>query len=130
MLFLTIRTDKPQAELAIYNNQKQLYVLSYLADRQLAETIHSQILKLLKKLKYDLSDLDGIVIYKGPGSFTGLRIGFSVANAFAYAFDIKIIAESGNDWQGLGIKKLISKKGAQQVFPKYGSKVHITKPKK
>jgi|SRR3989344_3009700 len=46
--------------------------------------------KLLKKYKIDFKDLDGIEVETGPGSFTGLRVGVSVANAIGYTLNIPV----------------------------------------
>src|SRR5688500_13935494 len=108
MIILTIRTDKEEAELGLYDDSKELAYVCWPAHRQLAETIHKKLEQLLnpdKKLldlssnfngagkftrknfdknfggsSYSLSDIGGIVAYKGPGSFTGLRVGLSTAN--------------------------------------------------
>ncbi|MBI3954634.1 hypothetical protein HY333_01175 [Candidatus Collierbacteria bacterium] len=47
----------------------------------------SQILK--KKLK-DFKDISSIEVNPGPGSFTGTRVGVAIANALAFALDIKV----------------------------------------
>lgn len=44
----------------------------------------------LKSAKCAMSDLDAIVVYRGPGSYTSLRIGISCANSLAFALDIPI----------------------------------------
>ena len=40
--------------------------------------------------KMDFKDLDGIEVETGPGSFTGLRVGVSVANALGFELDIPV----------------------------------------
>ena len=130
MLTLTIRTDKPEAELGLYDGLKQLAYFNWLADRQLAETIHLKLKQLLDEQGLALNDLQGIVAYKGPGSFTGLRIGLSVANALAAGINIPIVAVTGQDWQAEGIKRLSLNKNDKIALPKYGSPPHITKPRK
>lgn len=40
---------------------------------------------LLKSLQWTLADLDGFAVTPGPGSFTGIRIGLSTIQAFAFA---------------------------------------------
>lgn len=46
--------------------------------------------KLLKSQKLEFKDLKGIGVEVGPGSFTGLRVGVSVANALGYALGIPV----------------------------------------
>ena len=48
------------------------------------------IIKLLKKHKLDFKDLKGIEVETGPGSFTGIRVGVSVANALAFSLVIPV----------------------------------------
>lgn len=46
--------------------------------------------KILKKSKIAFKDLKGIEVETGPGSFTGLRVGVSVANALGYSLGILV----------------------------------------
>lgn len=48
------------------------------------------ILKLLQTAKCELKTLQGIEVETGPGSFTGLRVGVSVANALGFALGIPV----------------------------------------
>jgi tRNA threonylcarbamoyladenosine biosynthesis protein TsaB len=47
--------------------------------------------ELLKEAGLRVSDLDAVAVSKGPGSFTGLRIGVSTAKGIAYAASIPLI---------------------------------------
>src|SRR5205809_5421914 len=98
MKILALRTDRPEAELYLYQNDRKLAGLKWQAHRQLAETLNSRIKEILNKSSISYGDLEAIAIYKGPGSFTGLRIGMSVANALAYGLDLPIVAAGGDDW--------------------------------
>ncbi len=58
---------------------------------------HSKLLaifidQLLKKNKIKPKKLDAVSVSQGPGSYTGLRIGVSIAKAMAYSLNIKLIA--------------------------------------
>ena len=46
--------------------------------------------KVLKQKKLKLEDLSSIKVNKGPGSFTGLRVGISIANALSFLLKIPI----------------------------------------
>ncbi len=156
MIILGLRTDKPEAELYLYDGQKKLAGKKWQAHRELAETIHKQVDKILNpgtknsklhnpitdysaqvlvrgkqvNYKYSLSDIKGIVCFKGPGSFTGLRIGLSVANALAYANKIPIVAQCGNDWLEKGIVNLQAGKNDKAALPHYDRPAATTLPRK
>ncbi len=128
MIVLGLRTDKPEAELYLYDGSKKLAELKWQAHRQLAETIHTKIKLLLDGRA--LSDIGGIVFFEGPGSFTGLRIGASVTNALAYSLQVPIVALGGADWLERGRKQLASGDNQKLAIPKYGGKINISQPKK
>ena len=46
--------------------------------------------ELLQKHKLRLQDIECIEVNPGPGSFTGVRVGISVANALSYALGIPV----------------------------------------
>jgi tRNA threonylcarbamoyladenosine biosynthesis protein TsaB len=130
-MILTIRTDKPEAEIGLYDldGQERTY-MTWLAHRELSNTLLSTIHEQLGRLKKDFTDLTGIVVFQGPGSFTGLRIGITVANAFAYGRQIPIVGEMGDGWIKVGLSRLADRQNDTQVLPVYGSDAHITTPKK
>ena len=59
-----------------------------------AESLHGFIDAVLKEGQIEKSELDAIAISKGPGSYTGLRIGVSAAKGLCYALDIPLISIS------------------------------------
>lgn len=130
MLILTIRTDKPEAEIGLYDGDQQLAYESWEAYRELSVTIHKKIDELLARRQQKLQDIQGIACFKGPGSFTGLRIGLTVANALAHALHIPIVARQNPQWLETGIADLLAGKNDQTALPEYGSPAHITAQKK
>jgi tRNA threonylcarbamoyladenosine biosynthesis protein TsaB len=130
MKILAIRTDKPEAELYIYDGKKKLAEIKWQAHLKLAETLNFKIEEILNMLSISYEDLDGIAIFKGPGSFTGLRIGMSVANALAYAQNIPIAAVGGDDWLKESVERLQAGQNDKVGIPEYGAPPHVTKPRK
>ena len=130
MLILSIQTDHPEAEIGLFKDNLEITYETWRADRELAETLHSKIFDMLQKNNCDWSDISGVVCYEGPGSFTGLRIGITVANTLAYGLNIPIAAATGEDWVKQAITKISDSKKTQYVRPEYGSLPHITQPRK
>jgi tRNA threonylcarbamoyladenosine biosynthesis protein TsaB len=84
----------------------------------------------MSQSKINQEQLSAIIVYKGPGSFTGLRIGVSVANTYAYALNIPIVGCSGDDWLIDGIQSIKQNINEKIITPEYGGKINITSPKK
>lgn len=66
---------------------------------------HSQLLTvfiedLFKSNNFDFKSLDAVAVSKGPGSYTGLRIGVSVAKGLCYGLDIPLISVGSIDALG------------------------------
>lgn len=57
-----------------------------------AEKLHSFILEVLKQAGKSMEDIDAIAVSKGPGSYTGLRIGVSTAKGLCFALDKPLIS--------------------------------------
>jgi tRNA threonylcarbamoyladenosine biosynthesis protein TsaB len=127
---LTIRTDKPEAEIGLYDDSQQLAYEAWSAHRQLGLTIHAKVVTLLQSADKQWSDIQGIVAFRGPGSFTGLRIGLTVANSLAYAQNCPLVGSTGEDWIAAGLQRLQSGENDRTVMPEYGAEVHITEQKK
>jgi tRNA threonylcarbamoyladenosine biosynthesis protein TsaB len=129
MVILTIRTDKPEAEVGLYEDQQQLAYEVWQAHRELSVTIHQKIKTILQEQDKRLEDVQGIVGFAGPGSFTGLRIGLTVANALAYGLHIPVVAAQ-DDWIEQGIARLMAGDRDKIALPEYGAPIHITQQKK
>lgn len=109
---------------------------TFAGGRELNSLIIKKLDKVLSYSQEHQSTLTGIIVAAGPGSFTGLRIGLSVANTIAYVRDVPIVAieeaKSAEDLLQNGLKVLKSR-GASfdgAVVPHYGAEPHITIPKK
>jgi tRNA threonylcarbamoyladenosine biosynthesis protein TsaB len=57
-----------------------------------AEKLHVFIEEIIKEANIDFSDLKAIAVSKGPGSYTGLRIGVSAAKGLCFALNIPLIS--------------------------------------
>ncbi|MEN8787956.1 MAG: tRNA (adenosine(37)-N6)-threonylcarbamoyltransferase complex dimerization subunit type 1 TsaB [Flavobacteriaceae bacterium] len=59
-----------------------------------SEQLHNFIERSMEEAKVKPKDLDAVAVSKGPGSYTGLRIGVSTAKGLCYALDIPMISVS------------------------------------
>ncbi|MEM9687811.1 MAG: tRNA (adenosine(37)-N6)-threonylcarbamoyltransferase complex dimerization subunit type 1 TsaB [Bacteroidota bacterium] len=57
-----------------------------------SENLHVFIKIVLKEAAISIDELDAIAVSKGPGSYTGLRIGVSAAKGLCYALDIPLLS--------------------------------------
>jgi tRNA threonylcarbamoyladenosine biosynthesis protein TsaB len=104
------------------------------ASKLLSEELPGKIEDALKSLNLSFWDVSGIVVFKGPGSFTGLRIGITVVNTIADQVGVPIVGESGEgsseDWIERGLKRLKLSQNDKIILPEYGGEANITQPRK
>ncbi len=100
------------------------------ADRTLAQGLLLYIKQKLQENNADFRDLSAIGVLKGPGSFTGLRIGITVVNTLASSMSIPIVGETGDDWKQKAIEAIELGRNDEIVMPYYGSEANITKQRK
>lgn len=129
-MIITLKTDNPVAEIGVYKDDAQVSYYTWEAGRQLARDLLRVLHEQLQKGGFDWKDISGIVVFKGPGSFTGLRIGLTVANTLAYSEQAPIVGEGGDNWIDDGLARLKSGSNDKIVLPHYGVEANITKQKK
>ena len=100
------------------------------ADRTLARDMLAYMRDRLAEHDATLDDIEGIGVFRGPGSFTGLRIGMTVLNTLAQANRVAIVGELGNDWEEKCLERLVRGDNDHIVLPEYGGDAHVTKPRK
>jgi tRNA threonylcarbamoyladenosine biosynthesis protein TsaB len=141
-MILALKTAEPIAEIYLLNDHnlagsepaKKIAETAkkWEAGRTLAKNLLGEIEQLLagSDPAKEWKDLTGIIVFRGPGSFTGLRIGITTANALAYAQNTPIVGVAGDNWLTDGLKKLAAGQNDKIVLPEYGAPPHITKPRK
>ena len=93
MYILHIDSTTKICSVAISDKNKLLELTEVNSDKLVhSEKLHLFIEKCLLKANLGVSDLKAINVSKGPGSFTGLRIGVSAAKGLAYGLNIPLIS--------------------------------------
>ncbi len=94
-MFLCIDTTSSVAGVTITGkNPVYIKIDPYHASEKIIRTIDEAI----KKSGAELKDLEGVFVIKGPGSFTGLRVGIAVANQFAHQLKAPITGVTTDEW--------------------------------
>ena len=79
---LAIETSSPTLSVALKKTNGRLHQATVRGFMKHAENLLPVIDRLLKKERLKLQDIDAFLIGRGPGSFTGLRIGFATLKGF------------------------------------------------
>lgn len=128
-MILLLDTSTPECRLSLVDGDWR-YDATWEAYRELAKGLLSYIQTQLESQQKTWTDLTGLGVYKGPGSFTGLRIGITVLNTIADSENIPIVGETGDDWREKAIERLINNESDRIVLPEYGGEANITQPRK
>lgn len=130
-MLLGLKTDNPLAEIVLCSDAGEVIEkVDWQADRTLARHLLRQLADLLERHSSTFNNLTGLIVFKGPGSFTGLRIGLSVMNTLAYSEGVAIVGTGGDNWLKNGLERLARGENDQVVLPEYGADARITTPKK
>ena len=91
MKVLSIDTSSKIASIAIIEDGRVLDEVHVLSEEEHSQTLMPMIEKMFNDNNMDLDEIDLIGCSRGPGSFTGIRIGIATAKAFSDAKNIPLI---------------------------------------
>jgi tRNA threonylcarbamoyladenosine biosynthesis protein TsaB len=91
-LILNLETATTSCSVSLADNGKLLSLKELDADYTHAENLTLFIQDVLTESGKKLPELDAVAISKGPGSYTGLRIGVSTAKGLCYSLNKPLIA--------------------------------------
>jgi len=89
LLILAIETSGEENILCLGNEEEIIWqrIIPGSASKEIYPLLHT----LLKQKDRKIQEVKGIVVSLGPGSFTGLRVGISVAKALAFSLNIPVV---------------------------------------
>ena len=94
MRILSIESSAKAASAALCEDGKLVCQYWQASGLTHSRTLLAMTESLLKNLEISMADVDAVAVAKGPGSFTGVRIGICAANAMAAAFGRPVAAAS------------------------------------
>lgn len=92
MMILCLETSTPVCSVALCNSDGVVALKEGRETRSHASLLTVYIGEVLSEAGITVGDLEAISVSKGPGSYTGLRIGVSVAKGLAYALSLPLIS--------------------------------------
>lgn len=125
---LLIKADVEEVNISISDNFDVISSKQWKAGKELSNQIFDTINEICKSANTNLDNLEGIIVYQGPGSYTGLRISISVANALGYSLGIPVAGSTGVNWDQDGLNFLQHNSKFTPISPVYGGEVYTTKP--
>ena len=94
MIILALETATSHQSVAIFKDQDLLAYLECESGKSLTPQIIPTIDHLLTSVSLRVSDLEGLAVSMGPGTFTGLRVGLATMTAFRLALNIPLVGVS------------------------------------
>jgi len=92
-IILNIETATKNCSISLAKNGKILAIKELNnGNYSHAEVLHPFIVDILNETKLTSQQIDAVAVSKGPGSYTGLRIGVSAAKGLCFAFDKPLIS--------------------------------------
>ena len=135
---LHIETSTKVCSVAISENGQLIDCVEEHSDRYIhGESLTVFIDQVCSKNNWQLSQLDGIVVTGGPGSYTGLRIGVSTAKGLCYALNLPLISVDAlssiaflaqNKHPDINICAMIDARRMEVFSTIYDSKLKVIKP--
>lgn len=93
MKILYLETSSKNCSVAISDNGKLLCVSEEVSDNyKQSESLHTFVEWALEGAGISIKEIQAVSLGKGPGSYTGLRIGASSAKGFCYGLKIPLVA--------------------------------------
>ena len=92
---LALETTTKNCSVALFQDSNLMHLCEHNSDKYShSENLTLFIEEVVQNTNIMLQDIDAILLSKGPGSFTGLRIGTSTAKGLCYSLDIPLVSVS------------------------------------
>lgn len=90
MKILAVTTSSPRAGLALLQGSRVTHALEHSRLRGHSEWLHPALIEILEKAKLSPEDITHLAVDQGPGSFTGIRVGFNLVKTLAFTLNLPV----------------------------------------
>lgn len=90
MKYLYIDTSSSYLNTALVEDNNLLASINEEFGQSLSEVVVPKIVSMFQENNIEPKDIDKIIVVNGPGSFTGIRIGITIAKVYAWSLNIPI----------------------------------------
>jgi len=116
MKYLFINTAEKNSEIAFFSESKTFFYKSFPGTKKQSEMLLPNLKTSFDKIGAKFSEIDGLIVISGPGPFTGLRVGVTVANAICYTLNVPIYTLKLEKYKKLTDKANLLKSEVQKCF--------------
>ena len=102
MKILAISTAEKECSMALFEDKNPVCEEMWATKQTHSKRIMDMVAQIMERSSVSINEIDGFIAAKGPGSFTGLRIGISTVKGLAYASEKPCVGISSLDgiaWQ-------------------------------
>ncbi|MEZ5529140.1 MAG: tRNA (adenosine(37)-N6)-threonylcarbamoyltransferase complex dimerization subunit type 1 TsaB [Porticoccaceae bacterium] len=122
MKVLALDTTTPACSVALAYGDQTLFRFQ-LASREHTQLILPMIDDILAEADLPLTELDALAFTHGPGSFTGIRIGFGVVQGLAFGADLPVVPVSSLETLATTAVRHLELGNACQVMPMFDARM-------
>lgn len=97
MLILSLDTSADICSVALFDSERELVTYRFRHERRLSERLPSVVEFLLLDANTTLANVEAFAVGLGPGSFTGVRVGVTLAKTWAQVLERPLIGVSSLD---------------------------------
>ncbi|MBQ9738981.1 MAG: tRNA (adenosine(37)-N6)-threonylcarbamoyltransferase complex dimerization subunit type 1 TsaB [Alphaproteobacteria bacterium] len=103
MLILSLDTSSSAVSVAVLDKENVLAFQEQVMDRGQGEALVPMIAQVLEQAQKTPSDITGVAVAVGPGSFTGVRVGLSTARGVGLALNVPVYGVTNFEATAYGI---------------------------
>ena len=104
MITLFIDSSRKSLSVALAHSNELLFVSNVNSYSKHSNYLIKEINNILNNVKLTIGDVDNVVVLNGPGSFTGVRVGVTIAKTLAWVLSKKLYQLTALEALGVGLK--------------------------